>query len=212
MENELTTQEMFAAMDPKSREEAVRLATRMQEESNEGGDLVAAAYEAGVEDRYLREAARELMNTGVRPRFSVARTRALSLPRATVVGNAFGLESLLLALIHSYLANAAVYSPHLLDIFSGFVLTMIASAVLARRGKWVTPVKVVAVVWALSLLTIFSLIGNTHTGLWGVDGFRVGIYFLLSLMAAGAGSLLGSRTDRITRSRPSSIAESPPTP
>ena len=65
MKRALSTEELLRGLSPEARDEAIRLAARLQVESDQSRSLLAAAREAGIEECHLREAAHRLRGAPV---------------------------------------------------------------------------------------------------------------------------------------------------
>lgn len=129
---ETTTETLFATLSPEAREEAIRLAARLQAQDGESVGLVAAARAAGIEDRFLREAVGRTSippvavvtpMTRTSPAISDARAAGLLLLGATLV-----------------LSHASVrFGGWFLAYALAFLLPFALAALLPGRSRWLAP-------------------------------------------------------------------------
>ena len=146
MAAERTTEELFEGLTPQAREEAVSLASRLQEQDAETSHVLAAAREAGIEDRYLREAISRLGKpaTESSSRFAVV--------PAAIVG-------ILFLFAQGYAGTVTFQGIAAANLWIPMFLAAALGAVLPRnRNRWLAPLVVLGT-W-LAVTAFYSVISS----------------------------------------------------
>ena len=145
---EHSTENPLSGLSPEAREEVVRLTARLQAESEQDRNLLSAAREAGIEDRFLAEAADRMRSAHPDP----PRSSAPILPATVLVLFVF---AQCYASAGTFLGGT-FHGPGTGNLWVSFFFAALLGVVLPRaRSRWLAPL-IVLLTW-IALIAFYRL-------------------------------------------------------
>lgn len=194
-ETEPTTETIVRELKPAQRAEVIALAARLQageaEEAGESAALLAATREAGIDDRFVREAA-ERLRTPVASEKVSERSLWTAWPRlrwAETIGFVPALVILLAVLAQLQAGLVAHASAYGQEPWATYLLAASLAFAFPRKAPRWAPIALVGAIWAVILVANHIVsVGPTEFSLPLVSSEALALRFAFySLLSAGAG-------------------------